>query len=136
MKNYLRILRYLGPHSGTFALAFAATFAFAGLDAFAYVLLIPFVSVLFGEGSSGSIPGGGDRFMDRFLDATVYRIVDLQGDRLEAGHLFPRVLAREAGCPAFSGETGEPCACQGTLCQCDGQDCVGMCELHCIVDYA
>ncbi|HSG50449.1 MAG TPA: ABC transporter ATP-binding protein [Longimicrobiales bacterium] len=84
MRNYARILRYLGPHAGVFGLAFAATFAFAGLDAFAYVLLIPFVSVLFGEGSSSSLPGGGERFMDRFLDATVYRVVDLQGDRLEA----------------------------------------------------
>ena len=84
MRSYARILRYLRPHAGVFGLAFAATFAFAGLDAFAYVLLIPFVSVLFGEGSTSQLPGGGERFMDRFLDATVYRVVDVQGDRLEA----------------------------------------------------
>jgi subfamily B ATP-binding cassette protein MsbA len=92
VKLYLRILRYLRPHQGVFLLAVGATFAFAGLDAFAYVLLIPFVSVLFGEGSGASLPGAGgaevagdgEKLVDRLLDGTVYRIVDLQGDRLEA----------------------------------------------------
>ncbi|UCC23851.1 MAG: ABC transporter ATP-binding protein [Gemmatimonadales bacterium] len=92
MRLYFRILRYLRPHLGVFLLAVGATFAFAGLDAFAYVMLIPFVSVLFGEGSQGALPGTGEgglpaepeKFVDRLLDGTVYRVVDLQGDRLEA----------------------------------------------------
>ncbi|MEJ2539943.1 MAG: ABC transporter ATP-binding protein [Gemmatimonadota bacterium] len=86
---YLRILRYLRPHLGVFLVAVGATFAFAGLDAFTYVLLIPFVGALFGDTDPASLPGAGSSpadpgLMDRILDATVYRIVDLQGDRLEA----------------------------------------------------
>jgi subfamily B ATP-binding cassette protein MsbA len=89
---YLRILRYLRPHLGVFVVAVACTFAFAGLDAFAYVLLIPFIEALFVEGASPDLPGatggaaGADDpgLLDRVLDATVYRLVDLQGDPLEA----------------------------------------------------
>jgi subfamily B ATP-binding cassette protein MsbA len=95
---YLRILRYLRPHLGIFVVAVACTFAFAGLDAFAYVLLIPFIEALFVEGASPELPGspgvaaegaagaapGDPGLVDRFLDATVYRVVDLQGDPLEA----------------------------------------------------
>lgn len=100
MALYLRILGYLRPHLGVFAAAVACTFAFAGLDAFVYVLLIPFVEALFVEGggaimgsgvtaagagtaaSAGSSPDAG--LVDRVLEATVYRVVDLQGDPLEA----------------------------------------------------
>jgi len=86
---YLRILGYLRPHLGVFLVAVVATFAFAGLDAFTYVLLIPFVGVLFGDTDASALPGAGGAarepgLMDRILDATVYRVVDLQGDRLEA----------------------------------------------------
>jgi hypothetical protein len=27
------------------------------------------------------------------------------------------------------------CGCLGTLCQCDGQDCLGICETHCLIHY-
>jgi len=86
---YLRILGYLRPHLGVFLVAVVATSAYAGLDAFTYVLLIPFVAALFGEGGASDLPGGGEPaaepgLMDRILDATVYQLVDLQGDRLEA----------------------------------------------------
>jgi subfamily B ATP-binding cassette protein MsbA len=86
---YLRILGYLRPHLGVFLIAVGATFAYAGLDAFTYVLLIPFVGALFGEGDGSALPGAGGQgaeagLMDRILDATVYQVVDLQGDRLEA----------------------------------------------------
>lgn len=87
MALYLRILRYLRPHLGWFLLAVVATLAFAGLDAFAYVLLIPFVRALFGgdaSGLPGAPEGGATAPMDRFLDATVYRLVDLEGDPLAA----------------------------------------------------
>jgi subfamily B ATP-binding cassette protein MsbA len=68
----------------------AATFAFAGLDAATYVLLIPFVSALFVNGdtaAAGAPPGAGvaePNLMDRALDATVYTFVDLDGDPLVA----------------------------------------------------
>ena len=89
MSLYLRIVRYLRPHGLYFLLTVGATFAFAGLDAFTYVLLIPFVRALFGGDASG-LPGQatGDgaevAMMNRFLDATIYRLVDFSGDKLEA----------------------------------------------------
>jgi hypothetical protein len=27
------------------------------------------------------------------------------------------------------------CECLGVLCQCDGQDCIAVCESHCLIDY-
>ena len=30
---------------------------------------------------------------------------------------------------------GELCACLGILCHCDGQDCIGICEAHCVIHY-
>jgi subfamily B ATP-binding cassette protein MsbA len=75
---------------GVFVIAVVATMAFAGLDAFAYVLLIPFVDAIFGAGEAGALPGAGAAadaeasVMDRFLDATVYRIVDMNAGPLEA----------------------------------------------------
>ncbi len=97
MKLYFRILSYLRPHAGVFAAAVASTFIFAALDASAFVLLIPFVETLFsgpttGVGTvSGSVGAGGagavgtnPDMMTRILDATVYRIVDVQGDPLQA----------------------------------------------------
>ena len=97
MKLYLRILSYLGPHAVVFSAAVGATFIFAALDASAFVLLIPFVETLFsrqatGGGAVGGAAGavgpttiGADPdLMTRLLDATVYRIVDIEGDPLEA----------------------------------------------------
>ena len=80
-----------------FLLAVVSTFAFAGLDAFVYVLLIPFMKSLFVDqapgaaGDAGAVADGvlpaapGDMtIFDRLLDGTVYRFVDLAGDPLEA----------------------------------------------------
>ncbi|RMH11225.1 MAG: ABC transporter ATP-binding protein, partial [Gemmatimonadetes bacterium] len=79
MAPYLRVLGYLRPHLSVFAGALAATVAFAALDAFSFVLLIPFVGTLFRPGepaASGSVA--------RLLDGTVGRVVDLEGDPLAA----------------------------------------------------
>ena len=88
MSVYFRIVRYLRPHGLYFLLTVGATFAFAGLDAFTYVLLIPFVRALFGGDAAGlpgqDVGGGEVALMNRFLDATVYRLVDFSGDKLEA----------------------------------------------------
>ena len=56
MTLYTRVLSYLRPHLTALAAAGGATFAFAALDASAYVLLIPFVDALFRAGPTG---GGG-----------------------------------------------------------------------------
>ena len=81
MSLYRRILRFLEPHASVLVVAVAATFVFAALDAFGYVLLIPFVQALFVTPAPAA-GGAGAGGMDRFLHATVYRFVDLQGDPL------------------------------------------------------
>ena len=81
MTLYTRVLSYLRPHLAALTAAGMATFAFAALDASAYVLLIPFVDALFTAGPTG---GGDADLMSRLLDATVYRVVDVQGDALQA----------------------------------------------------
>ena len=89
MSLYTRVLSYLRPHLAALAVAGAATFAFAALDASAYVLLIPFIDALFvagGPGDGGAELGGDADLMSRLLDATVYRVVDVQGDALQAVH--------------------------------------------------
>jgi len=84
MSLYLRILGYLRPHLGIFAIAVVCTFAYAALDASIYVMLIPFVEALFVDGPAGG--GGPERsgLITDLLDATVYRLVDVQGDPLQA----------------------------------------------------
>jgi len=104
VKIYLRILGYLKPHSHVFLAAVMATFIFAGLDAFSFALFIPFLNNLLadpasGGGSvesgvgvegvaapiSGGIPEGGTgATLDRLLDGTVGRFVDLQADPQDA----------------------------------------------------
>jgi subfamily B ATP-binding cassette protein MsbA len=63
-------------------MAVGAAAIYAVLDAVTYVLLIPFVEALFlSRGAPGSTAVNG---MQRLLDATVYRYVDLTGDPLVA----------------------------------------------------
>ncbi len=92
-----RVLSYLRPHRGTFVGAAAASTAFAALDAFSFVLLIPFLGTLF-AGASGNAPdaaglsrsGGSDPpssgpdGIRQAMDATVGRFVDLDGEPLAA----------------------------------------------------
>jgi subfamily B ATP-binding cassette protein MsbA len=80
---YKRILSFLRPHRGTLAAAVVATALFAVMDASVYVLLIPFVETLFVSGGAAPTPGGSGG-MDRLLEATVYRWVDVSGDPLAA----------------------------------------------------
>jgi subfamily B ATP-binding cassette protein MsbA len=96
VKLYLRILSYLKPHAGVLAVAVACTFAFAALDAFSLVLLIPFLDTIFGRGSGGGdgvgaaapdqpgVLAAGSERLEAILDGTVGRFVDLAGDPLEA----------------------------------------------------
>lgn len=81
MKLYLRILRYLRPHTAVVLIAAAATFVFAALDAFSFVLIIPFLQTLFGI--DGPADGSAGR-LSSVLDLTVGRVVDLHGDPLRA----------------------------------------------------
>ena len=61
------------------ALAALASVAYAALDAFSIVVLIPFLGTVFGEGERTGVAGEPGR-VDRALDLTVGRFVDLDGD--------------------------------------------------------
>jgi ATP-binding cassette, subfamily B, bacterial MsbA len=69
MKLYLRILRYLRPHSALFATSIVAMVVFAAFDAFSLTLIIPFLDVLFFGGESVAQAGaaGGDSAIERLL---------------------------------------------------------------------
>jgi len=86
VKNYLRILGYLKPHAPVFMAAVVATLVFAGLDAFSFLLVIPFLNVLLTE-PTGPRPESistGDEMLDRVLNGTIGRMVDLQAPPEEA----------------------------------------------------
>jgi subfamily B ATP-binding cassette protein MsbA len=78
VKVYLRILRYLRPHALVLAAAAAATLVFAALDAFSFVLIIPFLRALFGTAAGDGSAGGLG-----VVDAALGRVVDLS-DPLDA----------------------------------------------------
>ncbi len=61
------------------ALAALASVAYAALDAFSIVVLIPFLGTVFGEGEGTEVPEEPGQ-VDRALDFTVGRFVDLDGD--------------------------------------------------------
>ncbi len=88
MKTYFRTLGFLKPHLHVFLVAVVATFLFAAFDAFSIVLFIPFLRALFsgegGEGGLGASPDTGVAALDRALDATLGRFVNLQADPEEA----------------------------------------------------
>jgi len=86
VKIYLRILGYLKPHGHVFVAAVVATFIFAGLDAFSFALFIPFLeNLLAGPGSGGGVANGGSGgLLNRLLDGTVGRVVDLQAEPQQA----------------------------------------------------
>jgi subfamily B ATP-binding cassette protein MsbA len=79
---YKRILGFLRPHAPVVAAVVVVTFVFAALDAAVYVLLIPFMQALFVSGSTSAT--ASDNGIQRLLDATIYRWVDLHGDPLVA----------------------------------------------------
>ena len=82
MLLYRRILTFLRPQLPAVMLAAGAAALYAVFDAAVYVLLIPFVEALFI--SDGTSQVGGGSAMQRLLDGSVYRWVDLEGDPLVA----------------------------------------------------
>jgi ATP-binding cassette, subfamily B, bacterial MsbA len=82
---YLRILRYLRPYLGVFALSVVATSIFAALDAFSLALIIPFLRTLFArEEEAGAAPEADDDLIDRLMEGTLGRFVDLGAPPAEA----------------------------------------------------
>ncbi len=78
MVLYWRILSYLKPHRGLFALGAVASVLFAFLDAFSLLLLIPFLDTLFSTGAE--VASASDGWLDWAMAQTVGRFVDLEGD--------------------------------------------------------
>ncbi|CAN5763424.1 ABC transporter ATP-binding protein [soil metagenome] len=93
MSTYLRILRYLRPHLGLFAVAVVAMTFFAALDAFSFTLLIPFLDVLFAAGQEGgaAVPAfaGGDTAIHRMLN---WMVGDMVAERSSMAALRNVVL--------------------------------------------
>ncbi|HET7322176.1 MAG TPA: ABC transporter ATP-binding protein [Longimicrobiaceae bacterium] len=79
MTLYLRLLGYLKPHKWIFFGSIVAMVCYAGLDAFSFTLLIPFLALLFKGGSgmpSGAdLLGGGSGMVHRVLEWSVGELV-------------------------------------------------------------
>lgn len=75
MRGYGRILEYLRPYAGVFALSLASMIVYAGLDAFSFTLLKPFLNIL--QGVSPDIPEEVGT-IDRVLDRTVGSLIEGQ----------------------------------------------------------
>src|SRR5688572_5819734 len=66
MRIYARLLRYLRPYKGLLGLSFALMVAFAIVDGFSIVLLIPFLEVLFrGPAAAAAIPAPSEGALGR-----------------------------------------------------------------------
>jgi subfamily B ATP-binding cassette protein MsbA len=76
MKLYLRILGYLKPYRLLLLGASLATLGFAVLDAFSFVMIIPFLQTL--TGADVPVAGGGAiNGMDSLIRSTVGRFIEL-----------------------------------------------------------
>ena len=80
MSTWRRVLSYLAPHRGTLLLSVSASAAYAALDAFSFVMLIPFLATVFGEGVTAGAATESAGQLDRVLEFTVGRFVPLDGD--------------------------------------------------------
>ncbi len=80
MTTWRRVLSYLDPHRGTLLLSVTASAAYAALDAFSFVMLIPFLATVFGEGVTTGDAAESAGQVDRALELTVGRFVPLDGD--------------------------------------------------------
>ena len=80
MLLWRRILSYLGAHRGVLVLAALASALYAAVDAFSIVVLIPFLGTVFGMGENAAGDAEAAGAIDRALDYTVGRFVDLDGE--------------------------------------------------------
>ena len=80
MTTWRRILAHLAPHRGVLLLSVAASAAYSVLDAFSFVVLIPFLATVFGESGAATATGEAPARVAQVLESTVGRFVNLQGD--------------------------------------------------------
>jgi ATP-binding cassette, subfamily B, bacterial MsbA len=80
LRLYLRILSYLRPYTGLFAVSVVAMVVFSALDAFSMTLLIPFLTVLFQD----PVEGGSSLLAGR--EGAIYELLErLIGGLIPAG---------------------------------------------------
>jgi subfamily B ATP-binding cassette protein MsbA len=72
--SYVRLLGYLKPYLGLFALSTLLTFIMTGLDVFSLVLVIPMLQNLFGDGTS--LTGPQSTIIERALDLVAGGFID------------------------------------------------------------
>ncbi|MCL7992179.1 MAG: ABC transporter transmembrane domain-containing protein, partial [marine benthic group bacterium] len=72
--SYVRLLGYLKPFLGLFALSTFLTLVMTGLDLFSLVLVIPLLQNLFGEGTA--LTGPQSTIVERTLDFLVGGFID------------------------------------------------------------
>ncbi|HEY0093942.1 MAG TPA: ABC transporter transmembrane domain-containing protein, partial [Archangium sp.] len=75
MKQYLRILKYVRPHAGLFALSVVCMAVSSGLDALAYAMLAPFLNVLFQGQSDTLLPAQVLRTGDGYTGRLLHRLL-------------------------------------------------------------
>jgi len=73
---YGRVLAYLRPYGWLLAAATLATLGFAAFDSFSFVMIVPFLDALTGGRGMGAA-GGAVTGLDRVLDSTIGRVIDL-----------------------------------------------------------
>jgi subfamily B ATP-binding cassette protein MsbA len=82
VRLYGRVLRYLTPYRALLAGAMAATFGFAALDTFVFVMLFPFLDALFNAGAI-RFTGAGSQ-VQWILENTIGRLVGPETPPLDA----------------------------------------------------
>ena len=80
MTIWHRVLAHLAPHRRVLLLSVAASAAYSVLDAFSFVVLIPFLATVFGEGDAAATTGQAPAGVEPVLEFTVGRFVDLDGN--------------------------------------------------------
>jgi len=73
MGLYWRLLRYIRPYVPLSVGGFLATLVFTALDAFSFVMLLPFLETLLQRGEVTHVDFSGDDQLNRLLRNTVGR---------------------------------------------------------------
>jgi subfamily B ATP-binding cassette protein MsbA len=82
MRLYLRVLSYLTPYKLVLAAALLTSLAFAALDTFTFIMIFPFLEMLFEAGEINLF--GAGPYVGRLLDGTIGRLLGPGDDPMRA----------------------------------------------------
>ncbi|HSJ05208.1 MAG TPA: ABC transporter ATP-binding protein [Longimicrobiales bacterium] len=82
MRQYIRVLRYLGPYRMLLAGALLSSLMFAALDTFSFVMIFPFLETLF-RGGPVNLHGAGSE-IGWVLDRTIGRLLAPDASPMQA----------------------------------------------------